>query len=148
MVAAFAKELQRSLKWRAKALLGLGTVQEAFTGLVVAVQRSDSALRLNVHLYVLALDGVYVRGVFFLCASTVVVKAGSRIFWILRCFSYTSGGILRARGVSAPEVFCPGSLVARGEGRRGPSRWWSERVYRSCQCCGSTLPHDGYYARH
>ena len=61
VVAAFAKELQRSLKWRAKALLGLGTVQEAFTGLVVAVQRSDSALRLNVHLHVLALDGVYVR---------------------------------------------------------------------------------------
>jgi len=33
----------------------------ADTGCVLAVQRTDSALRLNVHFHVLALDGVYVR---------------------------------------------------------------------------------------
>jgi hypothetical protein len=33
----------------------------AHTGAVAAVQRMDSALRLNVHFQVLSLDGVYVR---------------------------------------------------------------------------------------
>lgn len=60
--SAFASELMRALRRRAKKLLGLGSVSEAFTGAVVAIQRTDSALRLNVHLHVLALDGVYVRG--------------------------------------------------------------------------------------
>ena len=41
--------------------LGLSSVSEAHTGLVTFVQRSDSALRLNVHFHTLALDGVYVR---------------------------------------------------------------------------------------
>jgi hypothetical protein len=36
-------------------------VADAHTGAVVAVQRTDSALRLNVHLHALVLDGVYVR---------------------------------------------------------------------------------------
>jgi hypothetical protein len=58
---AFASELMRSLRRRAKKLLGLGSVSDALSGAVVAVQRTDSALRLNVHLHVLALDGVYVR---------------------------------------------------------------------------------------
>jgi hypothetical protein len=40
---------------------GLRSAGEAHTGLVVFVQRSDGALRLNVHLHVLALDGAYVR---------------------------------------------------------------------------------------
>jgi Putative transposase/Transposase zinc-binding domain len=59
--SAFASELMRSLRRRAKKLLGLGSVREAFSGAVVAIQRTDSALRLNVHLHVLALDGAYVR---------------------------------------------------------------------------------------
>ena len=58
---AFASELMRSLRLRAKKLLALGSVRDAFSGAVVAIQRTDSALRLNVHLHVLALDGVYVR---------------------------------------------------------------------------------------
>ena len=58
VVAAFVLELQRSLTWRAKSLLGLGTVQEGFTGLVIAAQRCDRALRLHGHLQVPALDGV------------------------------------------------------------------------------------------
>ncbi|MEZ4225961.1 MAG: transposase [Polyangiaceae bacterium] len=36
-------------------------MSQAFTGAVVAVQRTDSALRLNVHLHALVLDGVYVH---------------------------------------------------------------------------------------
>lgn len=59
--SAFAGELMRSLRRHAKKLLGLGSVSEAFTGAVVAIQKTDSALRLNVHLHVLALDGVYLR---------------------------------------------------------------------------------------
>jgi len=61
VVSAFAAELGRSLRFRAKAALGLRTVAAAHTGIVAAVQRTDSALRLNVHFHVLALDGVYVR---------------------------------------------------------------------------------------
>ncbi len=41
--------------------LGLGSMAVAHTGAVVAVQRADSALRLNVHFHALVLDGVYVH---------------------------------------------------------------------------------------
>ena len=58
---AFVRELSRSLRRRAKATLSLRTMADAHTGALVAVQRTDSALRLNVHFHVLALDGVYVR---------------------------------------------------------------------------------------
>jgi len=58
---AFEKEVSRSLKRRAKQLLGLQSVSLALTGLVAVVQRTDGALRLNVHLHCLGLDGVYVR---------------------------------------------------------------------------------------
>ncbi len=61
VVAAFVAELSRSLRHRAKRELGLDSVADAHTGSVAAVQRTDSALRLNVHFHVLALDGVYVR---------------------------------------------------------------------------------------
>jgi hypothetical protein len=37
---AFATELMRSLRRRAKKLFGLGSVQDAFTGAVVAIQRT------------------------------------------------------------------------------------------------------------
>jgi hypothetical protein len=36
-------------------------MEDAFTGAVTFIQRSDSALRLNVHAHTLAIDGVYVR---------------------------------------------------------------------------------------
>jgi hypothetical protein len=61
VVRAFAHTLQQELCLRAKRELGLASVADAHTGIVVAVQRTDSALRLNVHLHVLCLDGVYVR---------------------------------------------------------------------------------------
>jgi hypothetical protein len=60
---AFVVELSRSLKRRAKALLGLDSVDDALTGAISFIQRGDSALRLNVDFHVLALDGVYVRRV-------------------------------------------------------------------------------------
>jgi hypothetical protein len=71
--SAFAKELSRSLKQRAKRELGLSSVDEALTGLVVVVQRTDGALRLNVHLHVLGLDGVYVDA---FSASLLLIHSG------------------------------------------------------------------------
>jgi Putative transposase/Transposase zinc-binding domain len=62
VLRAVIAELSRSLKWRAKSLLGLQSVSQVLTGAVAAVQRVDSALRLNVHFHILYLDGVYVRG--------------------------------------------------------------------------------------
>jgi hypothetical protein len=59
VVSAFVGELTRSLRKRAKRALGLRSISDVHTGAVAAVQRTDSALRLNVHLHVLALDGVY-----------------------------------------------------------------------------------------
>jgi len=61
ILAAFTAELSRSYKYRAKHLLGLCSVNEIHTGSVSLVHRADSALRLNVHQHVMALDGVYVR---------------------------------------------------------------------------------------
>jgi hypothetical protein len=60
VVSAFVGELSRSLRHRAKRRLALDSVADARTGAVAAIQRMDSALRLNVHAHVLALDGVYV----------------------------------------------------------------------------------------
>lgn len=60
-VTAFAQELSRSLRHRAKQQFGLESLSEAHTGILVAIQRVDSALRLNVHFHVLAIDGIYSR---------------------------------------------------------------------------------------
>jgi hypothetical protein len=62
VVGAFVTEVMRSLRRRAKRLLGLDSVKQAHTGAVTFVQRFDSALRLNVHPHTVAIDGVYVRG--------------------------------------------------------------------------------------
>jgi hypothetical protein len=61
LVDSFVRELQRSYRWRAKREFGLSSVNEAFTGTVTVIQRFDSALRLNVHMHTLVLDGVYVK---------------------------------------------------------------------------------------
>jgi hypothetical protein len=61
VVTVFVKTVFRSLRTRAKHQLGLESVEQAHCGSVTAVQRADSALRLNVHLHCLVLDGVYVR---------------------------------------------------------------------------------------
>ncbi len=57
-IEAFVASLTTELRQRAKRHLGLSSVSAAHTGLVTFVQRSDGALRLNVHLHTLALDGV------------------------------------------------------------------------------------------
>ena len=61
IIEAFVASLTTELRQRAKRQLGLSSVSKAHAGLVTFVQRSDGALRLNVHLHTLALDGVYVR---------------------------------------------------------------------------------------
>ena len=61
VVSAFTGAVSRSLRRRAKAQPGLSSVEDAQVGAVTFVQRSDSALRLNVHAHSLFLDGVYVR---------------------------------------------------------------------------------------
>jgi hypothetical protein len=57
----FVSSLTRSLRRRAKKLLGLRSIEDALTGAVTFIQRSDSALRLNVHFHTITIDGVYVR---------------------------------------------------------------------------------------
>jgi hypothetical protein len=61
VLAAVMAELSRSLRRRAKKALGLSSVNDALTGAVAAVQRVDSAVRLNVHFHILQIDGVYLR---------------------------------------------------------------------------------------
>ncbi len=61
VMTAFTGAVSRSLRHRAKARLGLPSVDDAHVGAVTFVQRSDSALRLNVHAHSLFLDGAYVR---------------------------------------------------------------------------------------
>ncbi len=61
VLAAFTQEVQRSLRHRAKRMLGLPSMSKAHTGGVTFIQRFDSALRLNVHFHSLFLDGVFVR---------------------------------------------------------------------------------------
>jgi len=61
VVGAFVEELCLSLRRRARRFLALRSVACAHAGAVVAIQRTDGAMRLNVHAHVLALDGVYVR---------------------------------------------------------------------------------------
>ena len=60
-IEAFVASLTTELRRRAKRQHDLASVGEAHPGLVTFVQRSDGALRLNVHLHTLALDGVYVH---------------------------------------------------------------------------------------
>jgi hypothetical protein len=45
VLEAFVVELSRSLKRRAKQVLGLASVDDALTGAVSVIQRGDSALR-------------------------------------------------------------------------------------------------------
>ena len=88
IVSAFVEELRRSLRFRAKHALGLKSVTDAHTGTVASIQRTDSALRLNVHFHVLALDGVYVRdgksGLLVFHALATPTRARSRY----RCASH------------------------------------------------------------
>jgi len=82
LIEAFTGVLLAELRRRAKGVFGLRRAGDAHPGLVVFVQRSDGALRLNVH--VLALDGAYVRGTggtlaFHALLPTVVVPPPFRL---------------------------------------------------------------------
>jgi hypothetical protein len=55
VLQAFVTELMRSYKRRAKRHLGLRSVSLAHPGAVTMVQRSDSALRLNLHAHTVAI---------------------------------------------------------------------------------------------
>jgi hypothetical protein len=61
VLSAFVRELSRSYRRRAKQVHGLSSIALAQTGAVTVVQRTDSALRLSVHVHTIAIDGVYVR---------------------------------------------------------------------------------------
>src|SRR5690606_34905035 len=61
VLRAFTEEVQRSLKRRAKKVLGLIGVALAHTAGITFIQRFDSALRLNVHFHSLFLDGAYIE---------------------------------------------------------------------------------------
>lgn len=61
VLGAFIGALSRSLRWRAKRVLGLRSVEDALVGALTVIQRSAGALRINPHFHTLALDGVYVR---------------------------------------------------------------------------------------
>ncbi len=58
VIEAFVVSRTTDLRQRAKRQIGLSSVSEAHRGLVLFVQRSDGAVRMNVHLPTLALDGV------------------------------------------------------------------------------------------
>jgi hypothetical protein len=102
-VSAFVRELSRSLKRRAKKLFNLASVAEAHTGAVAALQRTDSSLRLNVHLHVLALDGVYVRE----ANGTLVFHAlptptQHEVSEVVRCTARRLKAVFKAHGRSSP----------------------------------------------
>jgi hypothetical protein len=93
----------RSLRRCAKKLLGLNSVQGAFTGAVVAIQRTDSALRLNVHLQVLALDGVYVHNLAGILMSHPLPTPGAEeVAHIARRTAERLSRAFEARGRSSP----------------------------------------------
>jgi len=122
VLEALVALVSRSYKRRAKALLGLGSTGDAMTRAVSVMhsaslrgppwtsstpdQRGDSALRLNVHFYLLALDGVYVRSpdsgelVFHALAAPsaeemtdVAARTAQRVQKILARHGRTIGGI-------------------------------------------------------
>lgn len=58
------QEIFRFQRMQARKALGLISTRQAHTGAMVAVQRSGSALNLNVHFHALVLDGLYVLDAF------------------------------------------------------------------------------------
>jgi len=61
VLGAWHSALSHCYRLRAKHSLDLRSANQAMTGAVSFVQRFDSAIRLNVHVHTLGLDGVYVR---------------------------------------------------------------------------------------
>jgi len=61
LLGTFMEAWMAEQRIRAKRVLGLASITEAHPGALLFVQRFDSALRMNVHAHVLALDGVYLE---------------------------------------------------------------------------------------
>jgi hypothetical protein len=126
VLTAFVTEMSASLRRRAKKLLGLRSVSDALTGAVAATQRTDSALRLNVHYHVLALDGVYVRD-----------ESGTLTFHALPTPTHEEVALVAARTAARVERL----LQTRGrtledDGDEQPVRrnrwgWLLKRVFRA-----------------
>ena len=100
VLGAFVHELSRSLKWRAKKVHGLSSMAQAATGSVAALQRVDSALRLNVHYHILALDGVYVADAQSLRFLPLPTPKRAEVADIARRTAERVEKILRAHGRS------------------------------------------------
>jgi hypothetical protein len=150
VASAFASELDRSLKKRAKAALGLSTVADAHTGSVLAVQRTDSALRLNVHFHLLGLDGVYVRDkdsgrlVFHALGTPsraevaeVAARTAARIEKILRKGAAPSTRKCRTESRPSSTTRCRASPPATPPPRRASP---SPETAPACLRCASSSP--------
>jgi len=110
VVRAFVHELDRSLCKRAKAVLDLPSVADAHTGAIAAVQRTDSAIRLNVHFHILALDGVTVRDATSdaLVFHTLPTPTHAEVADIARRTAERIEKVLRAHGRSLDPVMQDG----------------------------------------
>jgi len=60
LIRGFVKGIENYLRREAKRRYGLGRLADASPGILAVVQRFGSALNLNVHIHVLATDGVFV----------------------------------------------------------------------------------------
>lgn len=60
VLAIFLKIIFRHLKWKAKRLFGLESVELAQSGAITAIHRASRSLRVNLHFHCLVTDGVYV----------------------------------------------------------------------------------------
>ena len=140
VVSAFVGELGRSLRLRAKAALGLGTVADAHTGAVAAVQRTDGALRLNVHFHVLSLDGVSIHdkptGRLEFHALPTPTRAE-----VAAAAARTAGRIekiLRAHGCSLDPEMQRGGAARAVPRRAGPRRLLRRRRSRRLRLRGAS----------
>jgi len=106
VVGAFVTEVMRSVRHRAKRMLGLVSMQLGRTGAVTFVQRFDSALRLNVHPHTLALDGVYVRGADgHLVFHSLAEPSAEQVAEVARRTAKRVGRILQRHGRSLEGMF-------------------------------------------
>jgi hypothetical protein len=60
LLQAYTESLFHSLRWRAKRILGLASVNHAHPGAVTAIHRCSSNLQANIHFHSIVPDGVFV----------------------------------------------------------------------------------------
>lgn len=61
LLGAFVHEVLSSLRWRAKRMLGLSSVHDAYPGAIASIHRASCNLDSNLHFHILGTDGVFVR---------------------------------------------------------------------------------------